>query len=471
MNTPAESYNGNSTRPNIIVILVDALRPDHLCCCGYERPTSPSLDEFAEDSILFENAFSASPITRSSIPSILTGLYPSLHGTGSKKTLLTLNKDVPCLAEVLKQQGYTTVGFNTNPFVGAKQDYDRGFSLHFDMFPCEENKSFSCCVETLSDGVPQKEDLKFPQPYICSRGVNKSVSHWLRNSGRQPFFMWIHYMDTHSPYLPREPHFLKYSKGESGLHIMTFLRQFYALCNALNSRPDSLTQEQKSLFVNCYDSEINYFDRSFGELAAVLKELDLFDNTVVIVTADHGEEFWEHGGWGHSLRMYDVNLRVPLLLKPPGNSLKGKTVPNQAQNIDIFPTILDILDIEPEYHLSGRSLVSLINEPSQVPVLAEGGGPVRISENQKVSHFYALRSPEYKYIKDAAEGHCRLYQLQSDPLESNNLADRPFAKQIISDFEGQLMELLRPVTNIDEQSLRTELDSVTLERLKALGYV
>ncbi len=459
--------------PNIIVVVADALRADHLSCYGYHRRTSAHIDEFAEQCVLFESAFSASPTTISSIPSILTGLYPSLHGTGVDGNLLTLNLQRPTIPQVLKRYGYTTVAFNTNPLVAGKYGYDRGCDERFDMFPSQSEKLITCTIKHSTNGIERAEVLRFHRPYVCSAAVNSKVGDWLAHNRRQPFFMWIHYMDTHAPYYPRDPYFSRYSADRSPMQILNFLRRFGDVFDRLHKGTGPLTVDQKELVVNCYDSEIGYFDQNFGLLLRLLSNRGLLDDTVIFLTADHGEEFWEHGAWGHFVRMYDFNLHVPLLMKCPGLSPVGRRISKQVRNIDIFPTILDLLDIAPQQELSGVSLLPYIDEPdsaAELPVVSEGGGVVRLSTGELIDRLYAIRTPDYKYIRNVTTNEAQLYRLKEDAMELNNAANQAGVEHIISDLERQMHERLGRGAVATSRPEQPDFDEQMLERLKVLGY-
>jgi len=467
-----EGHAMNRKKPNIIVIVADALRPDHLSCYGYHRLTSHHLDGFAEECVVFDSAFSASPSTVSSIPCLVTGLCCSLHGTGVDGNILTLNSKITTMPELLKRAGYVTVAFNTNPLVVGKHGYGRGYDERFETFPSDNEKQLVGSLRHWSSGAEETESIKFHRPYTCSRKVNEKVAEWLQSNTGYPFFMWLHYMDTHSPYFPRDPYFTRYAVDHPGNRVVTFLRKFENLFGRLHHGAANLTAEEKQLIVDCYDSEIGYLDAGFGELLAMLRHSNLLDNTVIFVTADHGEEFWEHSAWGHYIRMYDFNLRVPLLLKHP-DVAEQRRITTQVRNIDMLPTILEIIGAAPPQPLSGTSLLPYIYNEAQtpeLPVIAEGGGVKRLSTDEFVDRLYAVRTAEYKYIKNTTKNELQLYNLKDDPLESNNLAHLPGRDQIIVSMEARMNETLRQPVKADFSAEQPDLDSQMLERLRALGY-
>jgi arylsulfatase len=444
----------NSDKPNIILIVVDALRADHLSCYGYHRRTSPNLDRLAEESVLFESAFAASPSTVGSIPSILSGLYPSLHGTGVDGNVLNLNKAISMLPEVLKKAGYTTVGFNTNPYMASKHGYDKGYVSYFDLFP-SQRKTFS-------------------KRKICSKEVNKEIAKWLEDCGQQPFFMWVHYLDSHGPFFPREPYFSQYSSTKPQEQVIDFKENLEQIYTRFTKEPDLKDTQKRELLVNCYDSEIAYFDENFAGLVDSLRRCGLFDNTMLIVTADHGEGFWEHGVWGHPMTMYDVNIHVPLLIRYLPFGCIGKTISKQVRNIDIFPTVLDILNMPPDRYVSGVSLLPYVEDESSAPevaVVSEGGGIKGISVDFYIDRVYSLRTPTCKYVKNVTQNQKQLFQLQDDPLELKNLAYEPYVQDIVEDLDLKLADLLKPTTELKSDASPTQLDGQIRQQLEALGYM
>jgi len=460
-------------KPNVVVVLVDALRPDHLSCYGYGRPTGSRLNEFAEQSVLFTSAFSASSCTVSSIPSIITGLYPSLHRTGVDGNLTTLSADVPTIAEVLNRSGYCTVGFNTNPLVCGKHGYSRGYSCYYDLFPEKTNIKIPATIEYSWQGVTKRENVEFTQPYVCSGDLTKQVGAWLDANERQPFFMWLHYMDTHAPYLPRQPHFSRFSADKPKAEVVRFVRQLNSIYDVLHRDQDRISPLDRQLIMDCYDSEIAYFDSMFGRLLDCFQKHGLLENTLLIVTADHGEEFWEHQRWGHYVRMFDINLRVPLILRYPQLHSSNKILSQQVRNIDIFPTILEILNLNSDCRMSGVSLLPCIRDEymaAPLPVVAEGGGVIQLLTKTNTDRMYALRTPEWKYIKNTTHPQLQLYDLQNDPQETSDLSAEPFADATMKALDRRLTDLLSSGGERKNSMPQQEMDSKIIAQLAQLGY-
>ncbi len=457
---------------NIIIVLADALRADHLSCYGYHRRTSPNIDSFAEQGVLFRSAYSVSSSTVSAIPSILTGLYPTFHGTGVDGNILNLNRDTAILPEILKEKGYVTFGVNTNPLVDGKYGYSRGFDYRFDVYPSAGNKFVKATIEHDIDGCLRSESVSFGQPYICSNEINRKVADWLKKNMREPLFMWLHYMDIHSPYLPREPFFSRNVAGRRDKDVVAFLRRFNEVCTRIH-KGQELPSEEKQFLLDCYDSAISYFDFYFGRLIETLKEYSLLENTLIFVVADHGEEFWEHGHWGHYVRMYDYNLHIPMIMSCPGLAQGGRVISKLVSNIDIFATIQDLLDIN-GLTLSGKSLLPYIRDEGSEPekaIISEGGGVNRLSGEAFIDRLYAVRTSQYKYIKNSTKGKLELYDLLNDPQELRNLAQEFSMRGVISELDNTLYESLGLKSKRSQEYENPEFSEEVAERLKALGYL
>lgn len=462
-----KSTEKHSSRPNVILILLDSLRADHLSCYGYNKLTSPNLDEFARGSALFKSAFSASPSTVGSVPSILTGLYPSSHGTGVDGNVLTFSSEIPALPQVLRENGYVTAGFNTNPYMVGKHGYGKGYNSYFDLFPLKGRKR-------LLDKFRDFFGIAKNNTYVCGKDVNKQVTKWLKGAARPPFFMWIHYMDIHVPYFPREPFFSQFSSDKSKDRIKSFKNQFIQISAKLFRNPDSITTDERQLIIDCYDSEIRYFDHNFKSLLALLRKRRLLEDTIVIVTSDHGEEFWEHGKWGHFMRLYDINTHVPLLIKYPALTSKGASISKQVRSIDIFPTILDLLNIKSRYSLPGISLLPYIKDENSAPeadVFSEGGGVQGVSVNTYVDRLFSVRTNQWKFIKNITRNQNELYDLKNDLMELNNLADKPDVQEIIKELDSKIKKILKLSEKSKQAISSVEVEEQTKERLKALGYL
>ncbi|MFL6201951.1 MAG: sulfatase [Thermoanaerobaculia bacterium] len=306
------------TRPNVIVYLVDTLRADHLGCYGYPKPVSPYLDRFAGRATLFETAIAQAPWTRPSVTSVLTGLGPLEHGVRTLEDRLPDAADT--LAERLRAAGYRTAAFSTNLHVTA----DTGLAQGFDDF--------------------------FLSPQEDSAAINRRVLAWLDGHlDAEPFFLYIHTLDPHAPYAPPpdlRQRFAPAARPQAG--TVESLRRIYAV---RGPRRAARIAEVAPL----YDAEIAANDRSFGALLAALRARELFEESLIVFVADHGEALGEHQDFGHAQSLYAEELNVPLVVKLPFQS-RGERVSRLAQHVDLLPTVLAAAGLPPASGLPGADL-------------------------------------------------------------------------------------------------------------------
>ncbi|HEX5716447.1 MAG TPA: sulfatase, partial [Thermoanaerobaculia bacterium] len=305
--------------PNVIIYLVDTLRADRLGCYGYPKPTSPHLDRFAEGATLFETAVAQAPWTRPSVASILTGMGPLEHGVRTLEDRLPDAADT--LPERLRAAGYRTAAFSTNWHVSK----DTGLAQGFDDF------------------------LFFPEE-PDSTSVNRRVLAWLDgHRGSKPFFLYIHALDPHAPYLPPPDLRRRFAPGsppQAG--TIESLRRIY---KARGEERSALIAEVTPL----YDAEIAANDRSFGALLSALKDRELFEESLIVFVSDHGEAFGEHRDFGHARSLYAEELDVPLVVKLP-SQVRGERSARLAQHVDLLPTVLAAAGLPPAPGLRGEDL-------------------------------------------------------------------------------------------------------------------
>jgi hypothetical protein len=296
-------------RPNIIVYLIDTLRADHLGAYGYARATSPSIDAFAARATLFANARAQTSWTRTSIASIFTGRRPHHHGVNDRDDALP--ETAVTLAELLRQQGYSTAGFTTNGNVVSALGFGQGFDIYQYLAGRDENG------RPLGIRHPQRSDE-----------LNTRALTWLAERPRdQPFFLYLHAIDPHYPYTPPPSVRARLAAGvDPSLGTLAMLAKLVFLQHVASD-------EELSGIVQLYDAQIAFNDRSFGILCRKLKWQGLFDDALIVLLADHGEEFLDHGGWEHGRSLYDEMLRVPLVFKWPGQRKAAAESP--AQLVDI----------------------------------------------------------------------------------------------------------------------------------------
>ena len=415
-------------RPNIVLYVVDTVRADRLGVYGYGKPTSPRLDAFAEDAVLFENAYAQSSWTRPAVASLFTGLLPPAHRTVGRRSVLP--EDATTLAEILAANGYEGLGLVRNPNVGRAFGFAQGFTR----FRSEDRER----DETMLD----------------------RVRLWLdeRQGAEEPFFLFLHAIDPHGPYDPAPEFEEMFEAGGAPAHYRT-VRYLLGL-NRGEVEPEPETADALS---RLYDAEVAQNDRAFGELLDELEDRGLVEDTAVIYLSDHGEEFAEHGRWEHGLSLYEEVLRVPLVMRLPG--VPPRRVEEPAQHVDVLPTLLAYLGIEAP-PTDGRDLLA---------ARRRGDPPLDVYTHLDVDghRAAAVIRGRFKLVlpQSPSQGTApMLFDLDADPGELEDLAaDRP---DIVERMLGLLAErnLAGEIVSAEEIE-DDQLDEDVRRRLRALGYV
>tara|TARA_B100001750_G_scaffold174703_1_gene142879 strand:- start:7038 stop:10082 length:3045 start_codon:yes stop_codon:yes gene_type:complete len=322
----------SANRNNVIFIVVDTLRADHLPAYGYETGSTPNLDTFAEDAIRFDQAFANASWTRPSFASILSGRLPSNHGVMGKAD--SLPDELTTLPEAMQEAGYHTRGlvtnFNVAPYYNFQQGFDHYEFLEPDQVLGADDSGSKLLLHQVLRRVVEKVyavmDVVHPGgAYQDAEVVNRRLGEWMGKAEEgAPFFWFVGYMDPHDPYF-----------------VHPYDGSGYARAAHQHPNPDEAPELRRM-----YDGEITYWDTQFGQLVDQLKQNGLYEDTTIIITADHGEEFQDHGGFWHGTTLYDEQVRVPLFVKLPGNQRGGTTVRHWVQSIDLMPSVLRHVDVE-----------------------------------------------------------------------------------------------------------------------------
>ncbi len=479
---PFENYN-------IVLVFIDTLRADHLNCYGYPRKTSPNIDRLAKESIVFEQNFTPVTYTLPSFMSIITSIYPNSHG------VLAILKDklsprVTTLAQILKAYGYKTAWFGPqgDPHLNPKVGFGRGFD----------------------------EIAKFRDAFRLDEH-RKKLCDWLDANKDQRFFLNFHTYKVHAPYLPSPQYKAKFTKIESMEGVMKdrdewdygFVKQImknkksaveclgedffnqFITAGLLNGNRqqvekffDSRNKQDKlfSLRDSAYFAGINFKDKLvnayvqtlydagileydeevIGPVIRKLKALNIYDKTIIIICADHGEEFYEHGGFSHGTTLYDELTHVPLIIRVPWIK-QAKRVKELIQTVDILPTILELLEIPIPHQAQGKSLAGLINNKKSSPLHEYVFGQMKDKSS--------IRSKEWLLIlHDDYPDQQELYDLRSDPSQQNNLYLKN--KDVVLKLESRLKEweVSLPSYKDQEYSFAPEIDQATQERIRKTGY-
>lgn len=414
--------------PSVILISIDTLRPDHLGCYGYSKPTSPRIDSLCEQAVVFDQAIAHAPSTLPSHASILTSLIPQ-HHQASFDNRRALPEEITTLAEVLAAEGYRTAAFTG----GGQIDPLFGLGQGFEQYT-----------------MPAADDFEI--------SVDAALG-WIESVEGEPFFLFLHTYQPHHPYDP-DPEVLalfddSYDGPMQGPISVTRLKD-------INAGEIELSERDVEHIVATYDAEIREVDTAFGRLIDALESRDLLAPSLVVFTSDHGEEFGEHGyvGW-HSHTFYEELLRVPLFFKYPAGGPQGQRVDRMVRSIDIAPTVLKAVGLRVPQAFSGIDLAALLSE-RQVPPLVSVGRLDRI-DTARVSF---IRDDRFK-LERVLSRRQRLFDLVEDPAEvwdtSGNYPGE--VSRLITTYEETLSSRPAAQGNVIEpgDKLRRELQD--------LGYI
>jgi len=428
--------------PNVLLIVVDTLRSDRCSCYGYERPTTPFLDNLASQGVRFDSTYCPMPTTGPAHSTLFTSQYPIVHGV--TKNGFTLPGNVTTLAESFQNRGYETAAFVSSFAVNHKFGYSQGFGIYDDDFR-GANSSFR------AKGIHQPGD----QGYFDRRAnetTDKALA-WLRGrESDRPFFLWLHYFDPHYPYDP--PALFREEVAAQG--------------------PPYKGHPKKRSIDQSYDGEVLFTDREIERFIRTMDRLHPAEETLVVLTSDHGEGLLEHAWLEHGFYLFEEAMRIPLIMRYPGRIPAGKVVGGNVELMDVAPTILELTGAEdPIPRSQGRSLTSLIDGKGMARREREIFLQRRFYESDTVSgkpvkgEKYAVISGKWKYIEARDEGTQELFDMEQDPREKKNLA-ADFPEKV-----GELSAVLQKIVrNLSDQasSANQSVSDEDAERLRSIGY-
>lgn len=476
------------TIKNVVFITIDSLRNDHVSWTEEPAVDTPYFEKLAARGTVFEKAFATAPMTSASIPGLLAGAYPMDHGYERLESA-----HVP-VQERLSDAGVSTIGITGNIVTSSLFDYDRGFDRFYDTIPKEKRE----LVKRLADQEIDREQGVEPAEWKRQRAMQlrdntdrvvpygqadeltdealKSVEQ-LADSDRT--FMWLHYMDPHYPYAPPE----EFVEGESGWDRSEVNRAVHHWMNdrpeQAGPRPDSDDSypgppEAVDAFREYYRAEVRFVEDQIQRLLSALEREGGLEETVVILAADHGEEFLEHGDYGHRAKMYDELLHVPLLVVDGSNSLfpSDARVAELTSLVDLPTTIADVLDCEPDPDWRGQSLRNAVESDGD-----RTARPYALSEVCHSNSFcgsldpeeaiVSLRSDSWKYIKNRQRDREKAYDLENDPgEESNEIAESPAPVEALSEQCERRLAAVEGNTSDGGPAV----PDAAKERLEQLGY-
>ncbi len=482
------------TKPNILLITIDSLRADHLSLYGYFRETTPNLEKLAAEGAYYENAFSPANWTGAAVASILTGLYPTCHGFSNQRYYL--DPDVESLATILQKRGYHTGCFSNNIYITPETGLSRGFADFYyqgEQRGQNSDRRNQKAKNSLSSALSRKLSLRsrsllkdvydtfnLRRALTRDKGAfrtEQSLFKWLdERDNNSPFFAYIHYQEPHSIYFPPRPYRKRFFDGswveESQYRKFDHIGYFAGRVR--------FTKQELDHYQQLYDGEIAYLDWRLGRLFDRLRQQNLLDRTVVMVTADHGESMGENGFLWHALCLYDPLIRVPLIMRYPDWFGKANHFSQLVQTNDLVPTLLDGLDVPWAYKNENQG-ISFLNGAQRESVLTEADNPEKMIARW-LSRRKDLSEQEFAgYLKDsrsyrtrtekliwASDGWHEYYDLSTDPNELNNCYSPSLPK--VKECETALQRWIVSFRPHVADTTQPGFDKDTWEKMKALGY-
>ncbi|MGH7897182.1 MAG: sulfatase [Candidatus Binatia bacterium] len=446
---------------NLVLIVVDALRADRLGCYGYPRPTSPNIDALAERSVVFERAVAQYPATGPSFGSLFTGKYPRRHGLSAMDPRLWLGGTFNLtLAEILAAHGYRTGAIITGSLT-RQSGLARGFQTLFEEMPRYETYDVRSPWQVLRSRLPIVRAYVDLQRRLDPRLVVTKAERWIERQRSGPFFLFLHLYDTHAPYDPPADYVRLFDRDYAGRFTSFRERDLRAIARG----EISLEARDLERLGARYDAEVRSADESVGRILAKLRELGLTDRTIVALTADHGEELYEHGVLEHG-HIFNTNLLVPLLLSVPGS--EARRISGPVELIDVPPTLLALLEIPSPADIDGRAIAldpENRAEASATAFAEAGCGPVAGSACR-----ISVQDLRWKLTIDKQTSTVALFDLQSDPLELRDVATENAAvarrlETMLRHWDAAQPDLAASRQRVGERNPEIE------RRLRALGYV
>jgi len=469
---PPELPAGAPPRPNVLLITLDTVRADHLSVYGYARDTTPELRGFARSATLYTRAVSSGAMTLTTHGSLFTGLYGRQHGAHRSEATPAgrpLAARFETLAERLAGTGYWTTAVVANTaYLSHGFGFDQGFH-HYDVRgPVILNASAPVYSprrwlrSLLSRTLPRAAAERTYRP---ADAINEDAFAVLERASRRdgPFFLFLNYMDAHHPLIPPAPFDGLFPGKDPSFRSDDYYRLLRGLVR--DGRPP--TGEERAHLVSQYDGAIAYVDSRVGELFRKMQELDLWTNTLVVVTSDHGEALGEHSLLNHGVSVYQDQVDVPLIIKPPG-APTARTVEGLTGSVDVFATILDVAGAGVPEATSGSSLAAADPGPDRVVAAESYPWEVLVRLNPRFRRVQrAVFSGPWKLVA-SSDGGRELYDLEEDPAEKVNLyrEDDPISR----DLEARLEQWLE-LTVAPADSAGAAIDPEMRTRLRALGYV
>jgi arylsulfatase A-like enzyme len=455
---------------NVVLVTIDSLRADHVGCFGYDRDTTPVIDGLAAEGLSFD-AYANANWTRASFPSIITSTYPLEYGGFEY-----LSESRTTVGSAVSRGGHRTAALHSNLWLSAEYGYDRGFDHFYDSktdpSPVSRLRSWVKLrldhdgllyrtLQWLYDTTEEKAGMEVGSTYKDAETITDEAVDWLRGldaDADRDALCWVHYMDVHHPYVPHEG-----AAADLGLSFDFGERGAIKLRRKMLEEPEALTDEEFETLVDLYDAEIRYTDAQIGRLLDVVEETVGMEDTAVVVTSDHGEEFRDHGGFSHNPSFYDEVLHVPFVVSGADRVGASDATGHRSEVLellDVAPTVCDLAGVDVPEGYRGRSALDAVGSGEDADVISETSQ----GEDYKLS----LRADGAKLIWDRDTGEREFYDLAADPGETEDLVG---TDDRVGAYEERLREHLAELRETNEELPEVGMDAETEDRLRDLGYL
>ena len=451
---PAPSVRADATWPNVLLISVDMLRPDHLSEYGYHRTTSPNIDRLAREGVVFENAISSSSWTLPAHAALMTGLVDGVHGCTDTDKRLSDGRLT--MAERFKAAGYATAGFFSGPYLHPVFGLSQGFDEYFDRTSYPQLNEKTVKLVGTVDG-PAIWDASHRD--VTSPRVSESVVEWINSHDHRPFFLFVHMWDVHFDFIPPKEYADRFDPDYDG----PINGSHFHFNQWVNAR---MPERDLEHLLALYDGEIAWTDDHIGRILDALESRGLTDSTLIALVADHGTEFFEHGDKSHRKTLFDEAIRIPFVIRYPAKLPAGKRVAEQVSIIDVMPTLMELVGMPPPADVMGRSALSLVSGSRS------GHEGLAISELFSAGRrMRSFRRLEHKVIVDELTGCTWVYNLFEDPSELRALSDPndAFVRDAVRDVEQGMRWMARYAVAATKDG--SQIPPQLLEKLRSLGYV
>jgi arylsulfatase A-like enzyme len=438
--TVLEKPSGKPVAQNVVIVLIDTLRADRVAAYSPKtRVKADAMHALAQESALFERMTVAENWTKPSVASLLSGLYPSTHGAKGSEDKLP--SSVLLLSEHLKARGYDTAGFVANGYVSSKFGFERGW------------KTWTNYVR---EGKRNRAEF-----------VLGEAGKWLETrKADKPFFLYVHTIDPHVPYFPPRRYVEMYDsqpydgpiEGAKTAHQL----------GKIKGKGMVINERDKQRLEALYDGEVTYHDDQLALFVEKMRQLGFLENTALIVTSDHGEEFFDHGSVGHGHSLWEEMIHAPFMVRLPGAQAgKSSRIAHETTNVDVFPTVCELLGVEIPAEVEGRSLVPLL-KGERLP------GAPSASFSEFLAGQRSVRAASYKAIFRSMKA--ELFDLEADPRETRDVAQtRPIAMSMLRDLLGARLGAQNDLAKSDKRKRHRQekaiMDEETKQQLRALGYL